>query len=80
MRRYEFTKSVKTWVFVLAVAAMAGTTSISAARADETQAKTLFKAMSDYLAAQKAISFAMTRRLRSSPTRSRSWGWQVLVR
>ena len=54
----KFTKSAKTWVFALAMAAMAGTASISAARADETQAKTLFKAMSDYLAAQKAISFA----------------------
>src|SRR6476620_11301198 len=36
---------------------MAGTISISAARADDAQAKTLFKAMSDYLAAQQAISF-----------------------
>ena len=54
----KFTKSAKTWVFVLAVVAMAGTTSFSAARADEAQAKSLFKAMSDYLAAQKAISFA----------------------
>ena len=54
----KFTRSATTWVFILAMAAMAGTASISAARADETQAKTLFKAMSDYLAAQKAISFA----------------------
>jgi hypothetical protein len=51
-------RSAKTWVFILAVAAMAGTTSVSASRADDAQAKTLFKAMSDYLAAQKAISFA----------------------
>ena len=56
----EFTKSVKTWIFILAMAAMAGTTSFSAARADEAQAKSLFKAMSDYLAAQKAISFGTT--------------------
>jgi hypothetical protein len=34
-------------------------TSSSAARADEAQAKTLFKAMSDYLAAQNAISSAI---------------------
>ena len=54
----KFTRSVNTWVFILAVVAMAGTTSFSAARADEAQAKSLFKAMSDYLAAQKAISFA----------------------
>jgi hypothetical protein len=39
------------------MAAMAGTMSISTARADDAQAKTLFKAMSDYLAAQQAISF-----------------------
>jgi hypothetical protein len=53
----QFTRSAKTWVFILAVAAMAGTLSLSAARADDAQAKSLFKAMSDYLAAQQAISF-----------------------
>ena len=75
-----FMRSAKRWVFILAVAAMAAMPNISAARADDAQAKALFKAMSDYLAAQKAISFALTQLLRSSPTRSRSWGWQVLVR
>lgn len=54
----KFMSSAKTWVFLLIVAAMVGTAGISAARADEAQAKDLFKAMSDYLAAQKAISFA----------------------
>jgi hypothetical protein len=49
-------KSAKMWAIVLAVA-VAGIASMSIARADETQAKSLFKAMSDYLAAQKAISF-----------------------
>ena len=60
MRRADskFTRSAKTWVLILAVAAMAGTASMPVARADEAQAKALFKAMSDYLAAQKAISFA----------------------
>lgn len=58
MRRPATTWSAKTWLFILAVAAMAGTASIQAARADEAQAKNLFKAMSDYLAAQQAISFA----------------------
>ena len=60
MRRagWKFTTNVITWVFMLAVAAMAGTTSLSTARADEAQAKSLFKTMSDYLAAQKAISFS----------------------
>ena len=45
------------WAFVLAVVAVTGTVSISVARADQAQAKSLFKAMSDYLGAQKAISF-----------------------
>ena len=54
----KFTRSVNTWVFILGVVAMAGTTSVPVARADEAQAKSLFKSMSDYLAAQKAISFA----------------------
>ena len=49
-------KSAKMLASVLAVA-VAGMASISVARADETQAKSLLKAMSDYLAAQKAISF-----------------------
>jgi hypothetical protein len=39
------------------MAAIAGTTSVPVARADEAQAKALFKTMSDYLAAQQAISF-----------------------
>jgi hypothetical protein len=60
MRRagWEFAKSLNPWLFILAVVAMAGTASFSAARAGEVEAKSLFKAMSDYLAAQKAISFA----------------------
>jgi hypothetical protein len=39
------------------VAATVGMASMSAGLADDAQAKSLFKAMSDYLAAQKAISF-----------------------
>src|SRR5437667_12732918 len=49
-------KSAKMSAIVLAVA-VAGTASISLARADEAQTKSLLKAMSDYLAAQKTISF-----------------------
>jgi hypothetical protein len=49
-------ESAKMSAIVLAVA-VAGMASISVARADETQAKSLLKAMSDYLAAQKGISF-----------------------
>ena len=41
---------------VAAVLALASV-SFSAARADEAQARSLFKAMTDYMAAQKAISF-----------------------
>src|SRR5690348_14713863 len=49
-------KSAKISAIFLAVA-IAGTASISAAHADEAQARSLLKAMSDYLAGQKAISF-----------------------
>lgn len=41
-----------------AAAAIAGLASLSAAQADEANAKNLVKAMSDYLAAQQAISFS----------------------
>src|SRR5215510_12490576 len=51
------TTIVKKWATVLAVVATAGSADISTARGDEAQAKSLLKAMSDYLAAQKAISF-----------------------
>ena len=49
-------KSTKISAIALAVVA-AGMASMSVARADETQAKSLLKAMSDYLGAQKTISF-----------------------
>ena len=49
-------RSAKAWVIILA-AVLAGTAGISAARADEADAKRLLKAMSDYLAAQKTMSF-----------------------
>jgi hypothetical protein len=47
-------KSAKMSAIVLAVA-VAGLASMSVARADETQAKSLLKGMSDYLAAQRDI-------------------------
>jgi hypothetical protein len=50
-------RSLKTWATVLALLGMAWTANISAGHADEADAKRLFKAMSDYLAAQNAISF-----------------------
>jgi hypothetical protein len=46
------------WIFFSAVLATTELVSISAANADEANAKSLFKAMSDYLASQKAISIA----------------------
>lgn len=55
-RPRRFTAEPKTWAIVLAIA-IGAAASISDARADQAQAKGLFKAMSDYLAAQKAISF-----------------------
>src|SRR6516164_5371698 len=50
-------RTVTKWATVLAMVGLAGTANISAARADETHAKSLLKAMSDYLGAQKAMSF-----------------------
>jgi hypothetical protein len=52
----RFVGNAKRLAFVLALA-VTGTANISVARADEANAKSLLKAMSDYLAAQKAISF-----------------------
>jgi hypothetical protein len=49
-------RSPTLWIIAVAVA-MAGVATIPVARADEAQAKGLLKAMSDYLGAQKAISF-----------------------
>jgi hypothetical protein len=51
------TREARTWVAVAAVTAAIAMGPPSAARADEAQAKNLLKAMSDYLAAQQAISF-----------------------
>src|ERR1700732_1632184 len=49
-------KSAKLSAIILAVAA-AGGVAMPAARAEEAQARSLLKAMSDYLGAQKTISF-----------------------
>ena len=55
-RDRKLASSAMTWAKILAIGAAAGMIMSAAARADEVQAKSLFKAMSDYLAAQKAIS------------------------
>jgi len=51
------TPAIKKWATVLAVVGMAGTANISVGQADQADAKRLLKAMSDYLGAQKAMSF-----------------------
>ena len=50
-------RRLKRWLSVVALVTAAAATIMPAARADESAAKALFKAMSDYLAAQSAISF-----------------------
>jgi hypothetical protein len=57
---YNFSKattSLEKWAAVLVVVVAAGGANISAGQADEANAKSLLKAMSEYLAAQNAISF-----------------------
>jgi hypothetical protein len=51
------TPTIKKWATVLALVGIAGTANISVGQADQADAKRLLKAMSDYLAAQKAMSF-----------------------
>jgi len=58
--RYRFRTGSRTGprlIAVLCLLAAAGTANLSAGHADEANAKSLLKAMSDYLAAQKAVSF-----------------------
>src|SRR6516162_4504778 len=50
-------RRIQRWAAVLTVVAAAGVANMSDGRADEANAKRLFKAMSDYLGAQKAMSF-----------------------
>jgi hypothetical protein len=53
----KFTKPTKSWVIAAPILAAIGLGGMHAANADDTQAKALFKAMSDYLGGQKQISF-----------------------
>jgi hypothetical protein len=50
-------RDARTWLCLLALALAAGAVSMSAARTDEDNAKSAVKKMSDYMAAQKALSF-----------------------
>ena len=50
-------RPIKNWAVALAVVVTAGTANMPVGHADEANAKSLLKAMSDYLAAQKAVSF-----------------------
>jgi hypothetical protein len=57
---YNFSNATTTlekWATVLVVVVAAGGPNISAGQADEANAKSMLKAMSDYLGAQNAISF-----------------------
>jgi hypothetical protein len=69
-------KSTKISAIALAVAA-AGMASMSFARADEAQARSLLKAMSDYLGAQKTISFEYDTNLDIVNTQQQRLGWPV---
>ncbi len=70
-----FTASTKASAIVIALSTMMG---MSSACADEAQAKGILKAMSDYLASQKAISFDFDSLPRGRhQSRIRSSGWQV---
>ena len=53
----KFTKPLTAWVAAASILATIGLVGTRTALADEAQAKALFKAMSDYLAAQERISF-----------------------
>ena len=56
----SFSKATRTlhkWAAVLTLVVAAGVANMSAGRADQADAKRLLKAMSDYLGAQKAMSF-----------------------
>ena len=50
-------RRARIWTALLAAAAVAAMAGMSAAKADDAQAKAMFKAMSDYVSGQKAISF-----------------------
>jgi hypothetical protein len=50
-------REAQAWAWLLALAMTAGAVGMSAARTDETNAKSAVKKMSDYMGAQKAISF-----------------------
>jgi len=57
----KFTKPVTAWVAAASILATIGLIGMSRALADDTQAKALFKAMSDYLAAQTRMSIRPSR-------------------
>ena len=64
-------KSLALWGTAFAMAIMA---SAPATHADEAQAKEIFKAMSDYMAAQKAISFDYDTSLEVGTTENQKLG------
>jgi len=60
--------------------ALTATGTIDVSATASANAKSQLKAMSDYMAAQKAFHSTTTRTSRSSPKRIRSWAWPVQAR
>lgn len=56
-KRNKYTEIAKIWILGLSLLIAAGVGSFSVARADDAFAKSRLKAMSDYMGAQKAVSF-----------------------
>jgi len=69
-----FTKLASVAAVASALAILAGSASLSPARADEAQAKALLKAMSDYMGAQKAVSFDYDSNMEVVSTDKRKYG------
>jgi hypothetical protein len=67
-------------IAILALVTMAGLIYHSTAYADENDAKNLLKAMSDYVGAQKSISFDYDTVSKWLQSTNKGWRWQVPAR
>jgi hypothetical protein len=67
-------------IFAMMLASSIGVGTPLEARADESAAKAMVKAMSDHMAAQQAISFSFDTDLKTSPKISRSSRWRIRER
>ena len=70
----ETTIKITAWTSVFVALLFVGTANISGALASEASAKNLFKAMSDYLASQKVISFEYNSNLEVITTQNQKLG------